>query len=157
MVFSSDAALDSNTDQDASDPAANESMNDAYGADLLHKLAFVDAKAAAAQHQHTSMRVQARALYRKSAMYQARNLSTNICIISAPVLFCIFLLLLKAGMQQLMSGDEFKVRALLFIADRTPVPACNCHSRAGPAASSVSCTTCTAPCQHNLGEPAPVP
>lgn len=110
MVFSSpDAVLASHADQLTGDPAADEGISDTYGADLLQELGAN--AAAAGQPQHTSMRVQARALYRKSAMYQARKLSTNICIISAPVFFCLFLLLLRAGMQQLMSGGEFKVRS----------------------------------------------
>jgi hypothetical protein len=61
--------------------------------------------------RHATMPVQARALYRKSALYQARNLSTNICIVSAPVLFCILLLLIQTGMSKLMSGAEFQVSA----------------------------------------------
>ena len=67
------------------------------------------ARPAAANPGHTSMRVQARALYRKSYQYQARNWSTNICIVSAPVLFCILLVLLQLGMKKLMSGEEYTV------------------------------------------------
>jgi hypothetical protein len=89
---------------------------DAYGADLLHELDVLRGLAkpgqrplASSSSSSTSLRVQARALLRKSAMYQARQLSTNICIVSAPVLFCIFLLVVRAGMQQLMTGNEFTV------------------------------------------------
>lgn len=61
---------------------------------------------------HATMPVQARALYRKSTLYQARNLSINICIVSAPILFCILLSLIQTGMSKLMSGPEFQVSAL---------------------------------------------
>lgn len=64
-----------------------------------------------ARPPHTTMPVQARALYRKSALYQARNMSTNICIVSAPILFCILLLLIQTGMSKLMSGTEYQVSA----------------------------------------------
>lgn len=57
-----------------------------------------------------SMQMQAKALFRKSVMYQARNLSANVCIVSAPVLFCILLLCLQAGVQKMLSSDEFTVR-----------------------------------------------
>jgi len=62
-----------------------------------------------ALQQNAPMRVQAKALYRKSAMYQARNVSANVCIISAPVLFCILLLCLQAGVKKMLSGKEFEV------------------------------------------------
>lgn len=68
------------------------------------------ARPGAVLQQNAPMRVQAKALYRKSAMYQARNVSTNVCIISAPVLFCILLLCLQAGVKKMLSGKEFEVR-----------------------------------------------
>jgi hypothetical protein len=146
MAFpSSDAVLNSTADQDTSDPAADDGMNDAFGADLLQNLALRGLgtkEAAAAQPQHTSMRVQARALYRKSAIYQARNLSTNICIISAPVLFCILLLLLTAGVQQLMMGEEFKVCSA---GDSRPSTCSSMQSSLKLHPVALACTNCESP------------
>lgn len=77
---------------------------------VLQKLGAKPAAAASGPQQHTSLRVQARALYRKSAVYQARNVASNVCIMAAPVFFCVLLLLVQVGMRKLMSGDEYTVR-----------------------------------------------
>jgi hypothetical protein len=77
----------------------------------------------AAKPHTASLAEQARALYRKSATFQMRNITTNVCIVSAPVLFCILLLLLQVGVQKLMSGSEFQVRwpVFRFVAARTTI------------------------------------
>jgi hypothetical protein len=86
--------------------AAEADLYDQLAPSILQKLG---AKSSAAGPRHTSLRVQARALYRKSAVYQKSNVATNICIVSAPVFFCILLLLMQVGIQKLMSGDEYTV------------------------------------------------
>lgn len=66
----SDAASDGDMDQTVPDPAADDGNSDAFGADLLQDLDALRTlgATAAAKPQHASMRVQAKALYRKSAM-----------------------------------------------------------------------------------------
>lgn len=81
--------------------------------DFAHQHASMTSSSDGASLLHqASMARQAKALLRKSAVFQARNLCTNLCVVSAPALFCILLLALKAGVQQLMAGDEYRVRQL---------------------------------------------
>lgn len=72
----------------------------------------------------TSMRQQARALARKSFKLQAANLWANVCIVSAPILFCVLLLLLQLGMMKLMSGEDFQVRAVVECCCRAELELC---------------------------------
>ncbi|GLC69187.1 hypothetical protein PLESTF_000800000 [Pleodorina starrii] len=52
---------------------------------------------------------QANALLRKSAVYQKRNVCTNICLLSSPIFFCIILLIIKLLVDRLLlMNDDFK-------------------------------------------------
>ncbi|GIL71728.1 hypothetical protein Vretimale_837 [Volvox reticuliferus] len=52
---------------------------------------------------------QANALFRKSAVYQRRNVGTNICLVSSPIFFCIILLAIKIIVDKLfLTQDSFK-------------------------------------------------
>ncbi|GIL45991.1 hypothetical protein Vafri_3095 [Volvox africanus] len=52
---------------------------------------------------------QANALLRKSAVYQKRNVGTNICLLSSPIFFCLILLAIKIVVDKLfLTQDNFK-------------------------------------------------
>lgn len=61
--------------------------------------------------QGASFKTQANALLRKSAIYQKRNIGTNCCLLSAPIFFCLLLLLIRILVNTLfLSGPNFEVR-----------------------------------------------
>lgn len=60
--------------------------------------------------QHASLKAQAGALYRKNAVYQRRNLCSNICLLSAPIFFCIMLLAVQVAINRLLlTGEDYEV------------------------------------------------
>lgn len=62
------------------------------------------------QPGHASLKAQAGALYRKNAVYQRRNLCSNICLLSAPIFFCIMLLAVQVAINRLLlTGEDYEV------------------------------------------------
>jgi hypothetical protein len=60
--------------------------------------------------QHASLKAQAGALYRKNAVYQRRNLCSNVCLLSAPIFFCIMLLAVQVAINRLLlTGEDYEV------------------------------------------------
>jgi hypothetical protein len=58
-----------------------------------------------------SLHAQAGALYRKNAVYQRRNLCSNVCLLSAPIFFCLMLLAVQLSINKLLlTGPDFEVR-----------------------------------------------
>eukprot|EP00798_Chlamydomonas_sp_ICE-L_P006110 gene6110-2714_t len=56
-----------------------------------------------------TFRNQSSALLRKSASYQLRNIATNICLVSAPIVFCLILYVIQVLVDNLYLGtDDFK-------------------------------------------------
>jgi hypothetical protein len=67
--------------------------------------------------------IQANALLRKSLTYQKRNVCTNICLVSSPILFCAILFVLKLLVNGFVSDkDENNVRS--FVCACVPARAC---------------------------------
>lgn len=56
-----------------------------------------------AHTQGASVRHQTRALFAKSAVYQRRNTATNVCLVVAPIFFCVLLAAL-----QVLAGLGFR-------------------------------------------------
>lgn len=55
---------------------------------------------------------QARALYRKNAVYQRRNWCSNACLLAAPIFFCLLLFIVQIAVNKLLlTGENFEVRA----------------------------------------------
>jgi hypothetical protein len=68
--------------------------------------------AAAAPPKRTaaSLACQAGALYRKNAVYQRRAVCSNVCLLSAPLLFCCVLLAIQLTVNRLiLVGPDFEV------------------------------------------------
>jgi hypothetical protein len=62
--------------------------------------------------QSASLRAQANALYRKNAVYQRRNMCSNVCLLSAPIFFCLMLLAVQVAINRLLlTGEDYEVRA----------------------------------------------
>lgn len=57
-------------------------------------------------------RAQAGALGCKLATLQSRSLGTNACLVAAPVMFCLLLLVLQFAINHALSSSEFTVRLL---------------------------------------------
>jgi hypothetical protein len=54
---------------------------------------------------------QARALFRKNAVYQRRNWCSNVCLLSAPIFFCLLLFGIQIAINKLLlTGDDYAVR-----------------------------------------------
>eukprot|EP00878_Enallax_costatus_P021383 GHUV01022633.1.p1 GENE.GHUV01022633.1~~GHUV01022633.1.p1 ORF type:complete len:165 (+),score=68.26 GHUV01022633.1:1019-1513(+) len=63
------------------------------------------------QGSRASLRAQAGALYRKNATYQRRNICSNVCLLSAPIFFCLMLLAVQIAINKLLlTGADFEVR-----------------------------------------------
>lgn len=61
-----------------------------------------------------SMRGQAAALYRKNATFQRRNACSNVCLLSAPIFFCLMLLAIQVAINRLLlTGDDYEVCAMM--------------------------------------------
>lgn len=57
-----------------------------------------------------TFRNQANALLRKNGVYQRRNWCSNICLLSAPILFCLVLFALQMVVNKLLlTGEDFEV------------------------------------------------
>lgn len=70
------------------------------------------ATAADGASSRASLRAQAGALYRKNAVYQRRNMCSNVCLLSAPIFFCLMLLGVQIAINRLLlTGADFEVRA----------------------------------------------
>jgi hypothetical protein len=53
---------------------------------------------------------QAGALYRKNAVYQRRNWCSNVCLLSAPIFFCLLLFGIQTAINKLLlTGDDYSV------------------------------------------------
>jgi len=53
---------------------------------------------------------QAAALYRKNAVYQRRNWCSNVCLLSAPIFFCLLLFGIQIAINKLLlTGDDYTV------------------------------------------------
>lgn len=53
---------------------------------------------------------QAGALWRKNAVYQRRNVGTNACLLCAPILFCLLLLVVQVAVTKLLlTGENYQV------------------------------------------------
>lgn len=64
-----------------------------------------------ARGQAASLRAQANALYRKNAVYQRRNMCSNVCLLSAPIFFCLMLLAVQVAINRLLlTGEDYEVR-----------------------------------------------
>jgi hypothetical protein len=58
-----------------------------------------------------NFRSQAGALYRKNAVYQRRNWCSNVCLLSAPIFFCLLLFGIQTAINKLLlTGDAYSVR-----------------------------------------------
>jgi hypothetical protein len=69
------------------------------------------AGAAVGRGQSASLRAQANALYRKNAVYQRRNMCSNVCLLSAPIFFCLMLLAVQVAINRLLlTGEDYEVR-----------------------------------------------
>jgi hypothetical protein len=69
------------------------------------------AAAADSSRGRASLRAQAGALYRKNAVYQRRALCSNICLLSAPIFFCVMLLGVQVAINRLLlTGADYEVR-----------------------------------------------
>lgn len=56
-------------------------------------------------------RAQAFALYRKNAVFQRRNWCSNVCLLSAPIFFCLMLFGIQIAINKLLlTGDDYAVR-----------------------------------------------
>ncbi|KAF8065710.1 ABCA3 [Scenedesmus sp. PABB004] len=63
----------------------------------------------AAQGQRASLRAQAGALYRKNAAFQARHMCSNVCLLSAPIFFCLMLLAVQVAINRLLlTGADYE-------------------------------------------------
>jgi len=91
-------------------PAHNSSSLGAAGSSSRTPQGDQQGKAAADGPGHASLRAQAGALYRKNAVYQRRNLCSNICLLSAPIFFCVMLLAVQVAINRLLlTGDDYEV------------------------------------------------
>ena len=55
-------------------------------------------------------RAQAGALYRKNAVFQRRNWCSNVCLLSAPIFFCLMLFGIQIAINKLLlTGDDYAV------------------------------------------------
>ncbi len=62
--------------------------------------------------QRTTFKAQANALLRKSTVYQRRNCGSNCCLLSAPIFFCVLLLVIQTAVNRLLlTGENFTVRS----------------------------------------------
>ncbi|WIA37022.1 hypothetical protein OEZ86_014006 [Tetradesmus obliquus] len=62
-----------------------------------------------ARGQAASLRAQANALYRKNAVYQRRNMCSNVCLLSAPIFFCLMLLAVQVAINRLLlTGEDYE-------------------------------------------------
>jgi hypothetical protein len=60
---------------------------------------------------HASLRAQAGALFLKNAVYQRRHACSNVCLLSAPLFFCVMLLAVQLAINRLLlTGPEYEVR-----------------------------------------------
>lgn len=60
--------------------------------------------------RRASLKAQAGALYRKNAVYQRRNMCSNVCLLSAPIFFCLMLLAVQIAINRLLlTGADFEV------------------------------------------------
>jgi hypothetical protein len=58
---------------------------------------------------HAGLRAQAGALYRKNAVYQRRNACSNVCLLSAPIFFCLMLLGIQVAINRLLlTGEDYE-------------------------------------------------
>lgn len=58
-----------------------------------------------------TFRSQAGALFRKNAVYQKRNWGSNVCLLSAPIFFCLLLFGIQVAINKLLlTGDDYSVR-----------------------------------------------
>jgi hypothetical protein len=54
---------------------------------------------------------QAGALFRKNAVYQRRNWCSNVCLLSAPIFFCLLLFIIQVLVNRLLlAGEDYEVR-----------------------------------------------
>jgi hypothetical protein len=69
------------------------------------------AAAGVSRGQSASLPAQANALYRKNAVYQRRNMCSNVCLLSAPIFFCLMLLAVQVAINRLLlTGEDYEVR-----------------------------------------------
>jgi hypothetical protein len=60
--------------------------------------------------RRASFGVQAGALWRKSAAYQRRNIGSNVCLLCAPILLCLLLLVVQTAIgKMLLKGEQYEV------------------------------------------------
>lgn len=59
--------------------------------------------------QQQTLKTQAGALLRKNAVFQRRNLGTNICLLASPIIFCVLLLVVQVALNRLLTGNDYKV------------------------------------------------
>jgi hypothetical protein len=53
---------------------------------------------------------QAGALFRKNAVYQRRNWCSNVCLLSAPIFFCLLLFIIQVLVNRLLlAGEDYEV------------------------------------------------
>jgi hypothetical protein len=71
------------------------------------------AAAAAPRRKAASLACQAGALYRKNAVYQRRAVCSNVCLLSAPLLFCCVLLAIQLTVNRLiLVGPDYEVSSV---------------------------------------------
>ena len=62
------------------------------------------------QSRRASYKAQAGALFRKNAVYQRRNWCSNVCLLSAPIFFCLLLFGIQIAINKLLlSGEDYEV------------------------------------------------
>jgi hypothetical protein len=70
-------------------------------------------EAAEPHSKRASFPVQAGALWRKNVAYQKRNIASNVCLLLAPILLCLMLLVIQTAIGKLLlKGDQYEVRPL---------------------------------------------
>jgi hypothetical protein len=75
--------------------------------------------------RRASFGVQAGALWRKNAAYQRRNIGSNVCLLCAPILMCLLLLVIQTAIGKLLlKGEQYEVSCC----GLKPQQPCSCSS-----------------------------
>lgn len=78
------------------------------------------------QAKRQSLRTQAGALFRKNAVFQRRNMGTNVCLLASPIVFCVMLLVVQVALNRLLTGENFEVGGLVAFGAVVQVPESVC-------------------------------
>lgn len=97
-----------------SPPVAGGASNQVK-AGMQQAAAMTAGEATEPHSKRASFNVQAGALWRKNVAYQRRNIGTNVCLLCAPILFCLVLLVLQSAIGRLLKGEQSEVGCLLLL------------------------------------------